>query len=190
MKPRSRKHLIGQQVTATASVSRRLSIRVPTGLAHLTKLAIIESGMSRNAYVSSALERFRQKFVVARLALPFMDEELDGTTVSMTPRESINRSIAEVNNGLLIVLKETRLPKGDGVPWQILLNDVGLNAVSDILARVQSACGARGMPDEDDPTKGVKTVLSQVALWDIIASERSMEEVAELLNTARNSDVG
>jgi hypothetical protein len=194
MRTSSRKHLLaGQKTVTTTTVARRLSVRIPTMLSNLLAQAVKESDDSRNKWVSETLELFRQKYVVELLAFgssepspEYLREvfpEHSGLSdeailkLELTVPEKIAEADhkAAVDQGLLILVKEAKIPESGGVQLQILLNDEGLYAMQDMLTRIDQ------IKDPDLSTHGFKTVLTHIALWDRIMVNRDISDITTMV---------
>lgn len=174
----SRKHLLGQQTSKKTSVVRRVSVRVPPALSSLIINAVADAGVSRNKWVSEALEKFRSKYVLDRLELPPIDSE---DTAKMSQAELDKYHGQTVNRGLVTLVKETFIVNTGGVGMQILLNDEGLYAMQDILSRIESVL------DATESTHGMRTTLLHIALWDRIMENKNIPDVAKLVATHKKT---
>lgn len=194
-KPNSRKHLLGQQVVATNTLSRRLSVRVPSILSNLVEEGYKAEGISRNRWFSETMIRFRKRQIMDRLALPFDPEDDSDQDTQMTASDK-QWYEEEVDRALALLVKETYITTNGGTSLPIRFTDEGLAAMADLLKRIE---GVRSLPPvlEPDGTvtdraidlsdlSNVRTVLAHAALWDRLMEGRDIQEVAKLVYEMNN----
>ncbi len=188
MTRRSRKHMLAQQSPKTEAISQRLTVRIPKKLHTLLTNAVTDAKpkTSRNRWVSDAVIRLRERHVVSRLALPLLDE--DGNR-DMTANEKA--AIRNVNNGLAILVSDTKMFSGESVSLPIRFTERGVDALQDLIRRVHAHKDVMEGLDGDevdydvdqlseiDPKvfEKIKTLFVHIALWDKVMDGKSMEDL-------------
>lgn len=172
MTKRSRKHMLAQQSPKTEAISQRLTVRIPKKLHELVTTAVAESKpkMSRNKWVSDAVIRLRERHVVSRLELPLLDE--DGNR-DMTADEKAN--IDNVNEGLAILVEDTKIFSGESESLPIRFTEAGVDALQDLIRRVRTQ-----LPEDAKVFEKIKTLFVHIALWDKVMDGKSMEDLSSL----------
>ncbi|MCP4528631.1 MAG: hypothetical protein GY833_22355 [Aestuariibacter sp.] len=187
---RSRKHMLAQQSPKAEAISQRLTVRIPKKLHKLMTEAVESSNpkISRNKWVSDSIIRLRERHVLSRLELPILDTE---GKPDMTADE--RKAVISVNNGLAILVSDTKLFSGESVSLPIRFTEQGVDALQDLISRVRAhqrfvesperetlGYKADELSDVDDKVfEKIKTIFVHIALWGKVMDGKTMEDLNE-----------